>query len=490
MTFRGWKMSEIISVTESVCPECLNRISAMRVQYGEDVYLEKECPAHGHFKTIIWRGTPAFSGWVRPKTPTYPENPFTEVRLGCPFDCGLCPEHEQQSCCVLLEVTQRCDLHCPVCFADAAHTPKKSVQGASNPPPDLTHDEIRAWYQRLLEAGGPFNIQLSGGEPCVRDDLPEIIRIGRSYGFTFFQLNTNGLRIARDVAYLTELKEAGLSTVFLQFDGTEDAIYRKIRGRNLLEKKITVIENCARLDIGVVLVPTLVPSVNTDNIGNILKLALAHMPVVRGVHFQPVSYFGRYPEAPTDEMRITIPEVIRAIETQTEGLIPVSTLCPPGGENALCSFHGNYVLMPDGALKPLTRHKGEACCQPVPAAEGAIRSREFVAEHWASPAPPRAGTGTNSLTDLPVFNGSSFGEWDVFLERKRTHTFCVSGMAFQDAWTLDLERLRDCYIHTASPDGRLVPFCAYNLTNREGQALYRGVTSKVEGQKSLAETGD
>ncbi len=445
-------MAEILSTTESVCPDCLARIPAARVQYGEDVYLEKECPEHGHFKTIIWRGIPAFSGWVRPKTPSYPKNPFTEVRQGCPFDCGLCPEHEQQSCCVLLEVTQRCDLHCPVCFADAANCP----------PPDLTYAEIRAWFQRLLEAGGPFNIQLSGGEPCVRDDLPEIIRIGRSYGFTFFQLNTNGLRIARDLPYLAELKDAGLSTVFLQFDGTRDEIFRAIRGRELLEKKMAVIENCASLGIGVVLVPTLVPGVNTDNIGEILKLALSHMPTVRGVNFQPVSYFGRYPEPPTDERRITIPEVIRAIETQTGGLIPVATLCPPGGENALCSFHGNYVLMPDGALKPLTRHQGESCCQPVPAAEGAARSREFVAEHWSTPA-----------TSLSVISGPSFGEWDVFLERKRTHTFCVSGMAFQDAWTLDLDRLRDCYIHTASPDGRLVPFCAYNLTDRQGRSLYR-----------------
>lgn len=451
---------EVLSVTESVCPECLTRIPANRVQYGEDVYLEKECPEHGPFKTIIWRGSPAFTGWVRPKTPSYPKNPFTEVRLGCPFDCGLCPEHEQQSCCVLLEVTQRCDLHCPVCFADAAHTPKKNVQGEG----DLTHDQVRAWYQRLLDAGGPFNVQLSGGEPCVRDDLPEIIGIGRSMGFTFFQLNTNGLRIGRDVSYLSELKEAGLSTVFLQFDGTNDAIYRTIRGRELLDKKMAVIENCSRLGIGVVLVPTLVPGVNSADIGNILRLALAHMPTVRGVHFQPISYFGRYPQAPSDEMRMTIPEVIRAIDIQTEGLIPVSTLCPPGGENALCSFHGNYVLMPDGALKPLTRHKGESCCQPIPAAEGALRSREFVAAHWSTPA-----------TSLSVLDGPGFGEWDVFLERKRTHTFCVSGMAFQDAWTLDLDRLRDCYIHTASPDGRLIPFCAYNLTNREGQALYRGV---------------
>jgi len=444
-------MTEILAHTESVCPECLSRIPAERVADGENVYLEKTCPQHGAFRTIIWRGQPAMTSWVRPKTPSYPKNPFTELKQGCPYDCGLCPEHRQKSCCVLLEVTQRCDLGCPVCFADAAHQPA----------PDLTLGEIDVCYQRSLAAGGPFNIQLSGGEPCLRDDLPEIIQLGRAHGFTFFQLNTNGLRLARDPAYLAELKSAGLSTVFLQFDGTRDEIFKKIRGRDVLAQKLNAINNCAAQGVGVVLVPTLIPGVNTDDIGNIIRLALSHMPTVRGVHFQPISYFGRYPQPPTDEMRITIPEVIRAVETQTDGLISVSTLCPPGGENALCSFHGNYVLMPDGALKPLTRYKEESCCcQPVPADEGAARSREFVAKHWSAPLP---------LSELPVITGPGLGEWDVFLERKRTHTFCVSGMAFQDAWNLDLERLRDCYIHNASPDGRLVPFCAYNLTSREGR---------------------
>jgi uncharacterized radical SAM superfamily Fe-S cluster-containing enzyme len=469
MIFQDWTMAEILSETESVCPECLARIPAMRVLRGQDVYLEKDCSRHGHFSAVIWRGLPAFTSWVRPKIPSHPKNPFTQVRQGCPYDCGLCPEHEQQSCCVLLEVTQRCDLHCPVCFADAAH----------NPLPDLTLTEIEIWYERLLMAGGPFNIQLSGGEPCVRDDLPEIIRLGRSQGFTFFQLNTNGLRIARDVEYLSRLKEAGLSTVFLQFDGVRDDIYKTIRGRELLDKKMAVIEACGKLEIGVVLVPTLIPDVNTDDIGNIIRLALDHMPVVRGVHFQPISYFGRYPEAPTDAMRITIPEVIRAIESQTDSLIQAETLCPPGAENALCSFHGNYVLMPDGALKPLTRRKTDSCCcQPVEAAQGAARSREFVAEYWSSPIP---------LSTIPVIDGPSLGEWDVFLARKRTHTFCISGMAFQDAWTLDLERLRACYIHTASPDGRLVPFCSYNLTDKLGRSLYRNAMQNLEISESCKE---
>lgn len=445
---------QTLSQTESVCPECLRRIPAARVLRGEDVYLEKTCPEHGFFSAVIWRGQPAYTTWARPKTPSFPQNPFTAVTAGCPYDCGLCPDHRQQSCCVLLEVTGRCDLRCPVCFADSG-----------SETPDLSMDEIAAWYERLLAAGGPFNVQLSGGEPCMRDDLPEIIRLGVSYGFSFFQLNTNGLRLARDAAYLAALQEAGLSTVFLQFDGVSDAVYRRIRGRDLLAQKMAAIRRCTEQGIGVVLVPTLIPGANTAQIGDILSLALEHMPAVRGVHFQPVSYFGRYPERPADAARITIPEVIRAIEAQTAGRFSAASFCPPGGENAACSFHGNFVLMPDGALKALTRHKAESCCcPPVEAAQGAARSRKFVAEHWSAPS---------LLADRPIYQGPSLGEWDVFLERKRTHTFCVSGMAFQDAWTLDLERLRDCYIHTASPDGRLVPFCAYNLTSRTGQSLYR-----------------
>jgi uncharacterized radical SAM superfamily Fe-S cluster-containing enzyme len=455
-------MSEVLSSTASVCPECLQRIPAVRVRDGEDVYLEKTCQQHGFFRTVIWRGAPEFTAWVLPKTPSHPQNPFTTIQHGCPFDCGLCPEHRQQSCCVLLEVTQRCDLQCPVCFASAGN----------NTPPDLSLAEIATWYQQLLSVGGPFNIQLSGGEPCLREDLPEIIRMGREFGYGFFQLNTNGLRIARDPAYLAKLKAAGLSTVFLQFDGTDDAIYQHIRGRELLEQKLAVIKHCQEQNIGVVLVPTLVPGINSADIGNILRLALEHMPAVRGVHFQPISYFGRYPAPPTDGMRITLPEVIRAIEEQTHGLVPADTLCPPGGENALCSFHGNYVLMPDGTLKPLTHRKNEAgCCQPKPASEGAVRSRKFIARQWSTP---------DGLISPPAAVGPSLGGWDLFIERKRTHTFCISGMAFQDAWTMDLERLKDCYIHTASPDGRLVPFCAYNLTDRLGRSLYRSVAAEQD----------
>ncbi|MEN6410311.1 MAG: radical SAM (seleno)protein TrsS [Anaerolineaceae bacterium] len=446
--------TQILASTESVCPVCLTRIPAWRVAHGEDIYLEKECPEHGAFQTILWRGEPAFSDWVRPKIPTSPKNPFTCVDRGCPFDCGLCPDHRQQPCCVLFDVTQRCDLACSFCFASA---------GGKKASDDPSLEVIEGWYRRLLDAGGPFNIQLSGGEPSLRDDLPEIIALGRSLGFTFFQINTNGLRISRDTAYLHRLREAGLCTVYLQFDGTREEIFEKMRGSRLLERKIQTIENCAKEGLGVVLVPTLVPGVNADNIGDILRLAIEHAPTVRGVHFQPVSYFGRYPEAPSDADRITIPEVICAIEEQSGGRIHRECFRPPGGENAMCSFHGNFVIMPNGDLMPLTRHNPGSCCaQPERADEGARTSRLVTANHWSAPR-----------QENPAAQKRVLGLWDDFLARAQTYSFSISGMAFQDAWNMDLERLRDCYIIHVSPDSLLVPFCAYNLTNQQGISLYR-----------------
>jgi uncharacterized radical SAM superfamily Fe-S cluster-containing enzyme len=452
-------LDRVVGRTESVCPQCLRRIPAARVARGDDVYLCKTCPEHGAFSTVIWRGTPAYETWVRPKTPSRPTSPATTVDRGCPFDCGLCPDHRQTSCCVLLEVTQRCDLRCRVCFADAGHGRTRDPSGDPSP------ERIESWYRTLLTTAGPVNIQLSGGEPTLRDDLPEIIALGRGFGFTFFQLNTNGLRLGRDPGYVRRLADAGLSTVFLQFDSTRDEANRALRGRPLSARKCAAIERCADVGLGVVLVPTLVPGVNDTEIGTLVEYGLQLAPVVRGVHFQPVSYFGRYPRPPRDEDRITIPEVIRAIESGTGGRIRAADFAPPGGENALCSFHGNFVVMPDGELVPLTRNPtaGGCCPVPTPAADGAAQSRQTVARLWSCAPPPPAGQST----------GPSLGGWDVLLDRARTHTFSISGMAFQDIWNLDLERLRDCYIHDVSPDGRIIPFCAYNLTDAAGRPLYR-----------------
>ena len=458
--------------TESVCPVCLQRIPAERITDGDDVYLDKNCPEHGSFRTIIWRGPPSYESWTGPaKPPSPPERPSTSVSQGCPFDCGLCPDHRQHSCCVVLEVTKRCNLSCPVCFAESR------AQAAD---PDIA--TVESWFKRLLSTGGPYNIQLSGGEPTLRDDLPEIITLGRSLGFSFFQLNTNGLRLASDTSYVRRLKAAGLGCVFLQFDGTNDAIYNTIRGAALLAAKTQAISNCAAERLGVVLVPTLVPGVNTGDIGGIIDYALARRPAVRGVHFQPISYFGRYPKPPCDGDRITIPEVMRQIEQQTGGRIRAAEFRPPAAENAHCSFHGNFVVNSNGTLKPAANVSDSGCCGPAPEAKPLVqlgcceseavgaasrKAQQYVALRWTLPG----GDATDSAAECP--ETMRVDSLDAFLAQSRQQSFCVSGMAFQDAWNIDLERLRDCFIHVVGADERIVPFCAYNLTDALGNALYR-----------------
>lgn len=455
----------IYAETESVCPECLKRIPAQKRIIGDRVYLVKSCPEHGEFRVLIWKGEPGIATWVNNRTPSTPEHCATEIDKGCPYDCGLCADHRQQTCCVLLEITQRCNLKCPICFAASG-----SEDGE-----DPSLQEIEGWYRMLMDSGGPYNIQLSGGEPTLREDLPEIILMGRQMGFGFIQLNTNGLMLARDLNYVKRLADAGLSCVFLQFDGTKDSIFKQIRGRGLLEEKIQAIKHCEACGIGVVLVPTVVPDVNMEDLGEIIRFAAEHMPGVRGVHFQPISYFGRYPEEPPID-RITIPQMLKAIERQTHGEMNASNFLPPGGEHALCSFHGNFILMPDGHFKPSTVFKsGKSCCCPSSAAEGSRKARRFVAKQWSSPKTcanqeeALLGKIAQKNTSL-VPDASSL---DSFLTRAGTYTLAVSGMLFQDAWTMDLERLKECLIHVVSREGKLIPFCAYNLTDRNGCSLYR-----------------
>lgn len=455
--------------TESVCPVCLKKIPAEIVSYGDCVYMEKQCVEHGEFQTLIWRGKPDYEDWKNEKIPAVPVRPAKEVNRGCPYDCGLCPDHRQHTCCVLLEVTNRCNLKCPVCFARA---------GEQKEAEEPSMEEIGAWYDAMMDCGGPFNIQLSGGEPTMRRELPEIIRLGRKKGFTFFQLNTNGIRLASEGGYARELKEAGLNCVFLQFDGLKEETYRRLRGRELLELKKKAIANCKSAGLGVVLVPTVAKGINDDEVGAVLKFAWEQMPAVRGVHFQPMSFFGRY-EAGSEKERFTLPELLGAIEAQTDGIMRTEDFRPAGAENAYCSFSGNFMLTEEGLMRPWHDSQGCGCGAPaddIPdAGEAAGRARRFVAKRWAaSRTADESGCCCCEENKPAPYDVSSL---DRFLKRVDTYSLAVSAMAFMDVWNLDLERLRDCYIHvvTGGKKVRLIPFCAYNMTSTEGKSLYRGM---------------
>ncbi len=461
--------------TTSLCPQCLRRLPATVVRRGDEVWLERTCPDHGEARALVWHGPPGYDEWRRagtgPSCCDPAENP------DCPTACGLCGSHVRQTCCVLLEVTARCDLECPICFASAR-------RGSSADP---SIDEIEGWYRRLLELAPGCNVQLSGGEPTVRDDLPRVIALGRFLGVPYLQLNTNGLRLAADDEYAETLAAAGLQTVFLQFDGVDDAAHLALRGLPLAALKERAIEHCAAAGLGVVLVPTVVRGVNLDQLGRILDFGLERLPAVRGIHLQPLALLGRYPDAYAADRdavdrdaadRVTLPDVMRELSAQSAGRILLEDLAPGDCEHALCSFSREYFHAADGALVPLRRDVAESCdCGGAAAGRSRRTLRPtdkaaHVARRWSAPA--------TSCCDTPE---ASDDQWSDILRQVRANTFSVSAMAFQDAWTVDLERLRHCYLHVLAADGRFVPFCAYNLTGADGRGLGVGRRSQRSGSR-------
>lgn len=308
------------SRTESLCPHCLRRIPAFRIIEGDSCFLKKECPACGDLgKTLIWKNiSRTYHEWRRPLGETKENKPIDSDQ-NCPFDCGLCLNHKQNTCSAIIEVTSRCNLNCPVCFADSGSI-------ASMDPPLA---QIARTLQTFMDRSGPHPIQLSGGEPTIRNDLPKIVAMASKMGFDHIQINTNGLRLAQERDYAQALKEAGATTIFLQFDGVSDDVYRRIRGADLLSLKLKAIERCVELKMGVILTPTIVRNVNESQIGSIIQFAKRWIPTVKGVHFQPFTYLGRFPDAPRNEDRILIPEILLAIENQTTDL-KIDNFLPSG----------------------------------------------------------------------------------------------------------------------------------------------------------------
>lgn len=443
-------MTELIRRTRSLCPVCLKPLEAELRQRREtgEVFLTKTCPAHGAFTVPVWRGRIDFAAWTAGAKPL-----GSGEGLHCPSNCGICPEHGRATCCALLEVTRRCNLYCRYCFAHGGETDAE---------PSL--EQLKAAVDGILRQCGNPLLQLSGGEPSLRDDLPELAAYARERGCPAVQINTNGLRLASDPDYVRRLAEAGLDIVFLQFDGVTDEVYRTLRGRELLDIKLRAIENCGRERIGVTLVPTVVRGVNDKSLGEIIRLGASLSPAVRGVHFQPVSHFGRYPAAPGDDMRYTLDELIDGICRQTG--LPEDCFQPSCCDHPLCGFHVSALAEPcccgDAAPAP-----AEPCCcgvTPLPPApptprkgqSAAEENRNYVIRRWRrSLSPEEEAPGSMSMGDAQ--------DLDSFLRLVRTRSFTLTAMAFQDAWNLDIERLRSCSLHVYS-EGKVKPFCANYLT--------------------------
>lgn len=427
-------MKDIIRNTRSVCPVCLRNLPAQLVRQTDgEICLQKACPVHGFRSVPVWRGKVDFDLWTRGAEPL-----CGGEGICCPEDCGICAEHGIGTCCCLLEVTKRCNLRCRFCFADGGR-----------PETDPTQDEMKAAIRDIVRQCGNPLLQLSGGEPTLRDDLPELVRYAKEAGCSYVQVNTNGIRLAQEPEYARALQEAGLDIVFLQFDGTKEEIYEFLRGNRLLEIKKEAIRVCSDLRIGVTLVPTVVPGVNTGNLGELIAFAREHVPAVRGIHFQPVSYFGRYPGMPGGDGRYTLDQLMTDISDQAG--IPVESFLPSRCDHPLCGFHANFLVNPAGGLKSLSSithsEKQRGCAR---------ENREYVARHWMrQPEEPQ-----------PTGDFSDEMDFDTFLYRLRHGSLTLSAMAFQDAENLNIERLHRCSLHVYN-NGKVKPFCANYLTGTD-----------------------
>ena len=464
--------------TKSICPECLKVLDAVIFEENNIVYIKKECPEHGFFQDIYWSD---YELYERAKRFDFIgnglENPRTIIKNSCPYDCGICPQHKSHTALAIIDVTNRCNLRCPVCFATAGTT------GYVYEP---TLDEIKSMLVNLRNNKPvPADaLQLSGGEPTVREDLPEIIKMAKELGFKHVEVNTNGLRMALDKNYCRTLKEAGMSTVYLQFDGLTPEVYKFTRGIDLVEVKKKVIENCRKVGIdSVVLVCTLIRGVNDRQVGDIIKFAAENFDVVRCVNFQPISLCGRLPVEERMSMRITIPDWIKIVEEQTGGQIkrtdfyPVPTVVPisraigaiKGRRYVEFTAHphcgmGTYIFVEDGKIVPITRYAD---------VERFIESMEKIYDDMRMGHSLRA-----KLRLIGALRYIKFGMlrkylWPVLktgsyktlgdLHRKM---ILISAMHFMDPYNFDLERVQRCLIHYAIPDGRIIPFCTMNSIHR------------------------
>ncbi|NYZ77937.1 radical SAM protein, partial [Candidatus Micrarchaeota archaeon] len=308
--------------TNSLCPECKRILPALVFEDDGKVFIERSCPEHGVIRELYYEDA-AFYEKCRAFTEGGKriENPNVGTAVenkgaNCPIDCGLCQAHESTTALANIALTNRCDLSCWYCFFFAK-------DGEPIYEPSLK--QIRAMLVNLrAEKPVACNaVQLSGGEPTLRDDLPEIIRLTRELGFEHIQLNTTGIKIGSTPGYAEELRAAGVNTLYMSFDGTTP----QTNPKNHWEAPYTL-EACRRAGIGVVLVPTLIKTINLNDVGNMINFALSNTDIVRSVNFQPVSLVGRMPVRERERQRVTVPGAIAAIEEQTNGAIAKSDFFP------------------------------------------------------------------------------------------------------------------------------------------------------------------
>ncbi|WP_456471558.1 tetraether lipid synthase Tes [Methanocaldococcus sp.] len=471
--------------TISICPICHKRIPAEIYEEDNKVYIKKVCEEHGEFKDLYWGDSKyykrALKYWFDGKIKVY----NTKSKNGCPFDCGLCPNHKTTTILANIDVTNRCNLNCPICFANANKTGKVY---------EPSFEEIKKMMEVLRNELPPTPaIQFAGGEPTVRDDLIDLIKLAREMGFLQVQIATNGIKL-KNLNYVKKLKEADLSTIYLQFDGVSENPYIKARGKNLLPIKEKVIENCRKADFkSVVLVPTLVKEVNDNEIGAIIEYAIKNSDVVRGINFQPVSFTGRIEEEKRLKWRITIPDFVKLVEEQTDYLdkddfYPVPSVAKLsllaskllGEDKPILSCHpccgvATYLIISNNKIIPITKiidFDGflEEVDKLIDKIEGSKISKVLIKGELLKDLikyidlKKLGDIGYKKIAELII--NILRGDYKALV--KFHHNVVMVGcMHFMDPYNFDIQRVSRCAIHYALPDGKIIPFCSFNTLYRE-----------------------
>ncbi len=419
--------------TGALCPTCLKELPA-EVWADSDgvVWMSRTCPEHGPLTTRMWPDADHYQ-WLRSEAfpKTAPANPRPVVD-GCPFGCGTCARHERRGTLLEIEVTRNCNLHCPVCFA--------SAEGGEDDP---TLEEIDAMYEVIAsQVGTDGAVQITGGEPTCRKDLAEIIWRGRARGFWGIEVNTNGLVIASRPGYLEDLVAAGLTGVYLSFDGVTGDVYEGTCGRDILAIKLKAIERCREVGIQCVLSVAVVAGLNDGQLGDILRFALENSDVIAGVALQPAFTSGRF-EADR-ALPMSSGDVIFALAEQSEGLLEPRDIWPLGCSSPLCDT-GVFLVKDESAEHPSGFYPA---------------TRRMTMEEYAAGYSPDGPQGSVFL-DILYKKG---------VEVKTGLSIII--MNYMDAVSMDTQRLRECSMMVTVPDGRAIPFCSYHLTNAEGKRVY------------------
>lgn len=484
----------VFKLTRSLCPICLKTLDAEVYEKNRKIMIKKECKEHGVFENTYWSDSDIYKRVNKFKpTDTFVDNPNVLKHGNCPNNCGLCEDHETSTVLGLIDITNRCNLRCPVCFANAA---------ASKRLYEPSYEEIRMMLRNLrsLKPNPTTAIQYAGGEPTVRKDLSDLIKLAKEEGFVHTQIATNGLRLARKEEFAKELKESGLNTVYLAFDGVTEEPYLKNRGKNLLPYKLKAIENCRKAELGVVLVPTLIKGINDQQIGDIIKFAFENRDIIYGVNFQPVSFAGRTPSSEVEEQRFTIPDFIKTVEKQTFGDISIDDFYPPSSVESVSRFIGvlegeqpsvmlnchpncgiaTYVFIEENEegmdkYVPITRFIDvdkffellDKYSDKLNNGGFAIKKRVLAN---AAKDLPKLINSNNVPSDLEInkilltfFKDRSYDALGNF----HKNAMLISCMHFMDPFNFDRNRVKKCIIHYATPDGRIIPFCTMNSVYRE-----------------------